>query len=287
MGYYNQYFVVVYSPMGVCMTGFCIDKMSATVRALGSADFYSEFVRFLRTIIAFENVIVLVFSGESRPKVILKEAFGADVFALVESQYLSASYLLDPVYQFHLQGSPAGIYWLAEMAPDSFLRSRYYQWYYGRIGIGDEITIFLPVNETTTITISMGMDRESGNRFTAPEERNLKALQPVLFAFVEKDWQSRNQQSAETRRGPGSLAGSLRELVAARHDISLSNRQAEVALLILQGHSSPSIADKLGVSPHTVKVFRRQLYAKCGIKSQSELFWLMLPILKEISAFSN
>ena len=261
--------------------------MSAAVRALGSADFYAEFVRFLRTIIAFENVIVLVFSGESRPKVVLKEAFGADVFALLESQYLSASYLLDPVYQFHLQGSPVGIYWLAEMAPDSFLRSRYYQWYYGRIGIGDEITIFLPVNETTTITISMGMDRESDKRITAHEERNLKALQPVLFALMEKDWQGRNQQSARSRKGAGSLAGRLRELVAARHGISLSKRQAEVALLILRGHSTPSIAARLDLSPHTVKVFRRQLYARCSIKSQSELFWLMLPILKEISAFSN
>ena len=269
------------------MPGFCIDKMSKAVRALGAEHFYREFAGFLRSVIGFENVIVLVFSGESRPRVLFKQAFGEDVFTLLESQYLSASYLLDPVYQFHLQGNPAGIYWLGEMAPDSFLRTRYYQWYYGRIGIGDEITLFLPVNETTTITISMGMDRNSGKRFAAAEERALKGLQPVLFALMEKDWQSRNQQSDESAKGTGSLAERLRELVSARHDIALSKRQAEVALLILQGHSSPSIAAKLDLSPHTVKVFRRQLYARCSIKSQSELFWLMLPILKEISAFSN
>jgi len=59
----------------------------------------------------------------------------------------------------------------------------------------------------------------------------------------------------------------------------LSRRQAEVALLILQGHSSPSIGLHLGVSPQTVKVFRKQLYARCGISSQAELFGLLMPML--------
>ena len=40
-----------------------------------------------------------------------------------------------------------------------------------------------------------------------------------------------------------------------------------------------SIALKLGVSPQTVKVFRKQLYQRCGISSQAELFSLMLPLL--------
>jgi DNA-binding CsgD family transcriptional regulator len=67
----------------------------------------------------------------------------------------------------------------------------------------------------------------------------------------------------------------------ARHalGIGLSPRQAQVALLILKGHSSLSIGLKLGLSPQTVKVFRKQLYARCGISSQGELFALMLPLL--------
>jgi DNA-binding NarL/FixJ family response regulator len=52
-----------------------------------------------------------------------------------------------------------------------------------------------------------------------------------------------------------------------------------VALLILRGHSTPSIGLRLGVSPQTVKVFRKQLYQRCGISSQAELFSLMLPLL--------
>ncbi len=63
------------------------------------------------------------------------------------------------------------------------------------------------------------------------------------------------------------------------HGVSLSPRQAEIALLILRGHSSVSIGLRLGISAQTVKVFRKQLYRKCGISSQAELFSLLMPLL--------
>ena len=63
-----------------------------------------------------------------------------------------------------------------------------------------------------------------------------------------------------------------------QHGISLSPRQAEVALYILQGHSSLSISLNLNISKETVKVFRKQLYSKCNISSQAELFALLMPI---------
>ena len=48
---------------------------------------------------------------------------------------------------------------------------------------------------------------------------------------------------------------------------------------MLKGNSSVSIGLKLGVSPQTVKVFRKQLYRKCDISSQAELFTMLLPLL--------
>jgi DNA-binding NarL/FixJ family response regulator len=40
-----------------------------------------------------------------------------------------------------------------------------------------------------------------------------------------------------------------------------------------------SISLRLGVSVQTVKVFRKQLYTRCNVSSQAELFSLMLPLL--------
>ena len=61
--------------------------------------------------------------------------------------------------------------------------------------------------------------------------------------------------------------------------IALTPRQAEIALLILRGHSSASAALALGLSPQTVKVFRRQIHARCSVTSQAGLFALLMPHL--------
>lgn len=59
----------------------------------------------------------------------------------------------------------------------------------------------------------------------------------------------------------------------------LSDREAEVARLILQGHSSKVIARMLGNSPETVKVFRKRINTKLGLASSAELFSLFLAAL--------
>ena len=59
----------------------------------------------------------------------------------------------------------------------------------------------------------------------------------------------------------------------------LSDREAEVARLILRGHSSKVIARMLGNSPETVKVFRKRIHTKLGLASSAELFTLFLAAL--------
>ncbi len=56
----------------------------------------------------------------------------------------------------------------------------------------------------------------------------------------------------------------------------LTKRELEIVTLILKGHSNLSLAAVLSLSPNTVKVHRRQIYAKLTISSQAELFRLFL-----------
>ncbi|MGH8464381.1 MAG: response regulator transcription factor, partial [Pseudomonas sp.] len=60
----------------------------------------------------------------------------------------------------------------------------------------------------------------------------------------------------------------------------LTERECEVVRLLLQGHSSQSIAQKLRISPATVKVHRKNLYEKLEIGSQSELLALFIQAIK-------
>jgi DNA-binding CsgD family transcriptional regulator len=56
----------------------------------------------------------------------------------------------------------------------------------------------------------------------------------------------------------------------------LSERESEAARLILQGFSGKAMAQRMGISPETVKVHRRNLYHKLGVAGHAELFALLL-----------
>ena len=52
----------------------------------------------------------------------------------------------------------------------------------------------------------------------------------------------------------------------------LTDREQQIIGLILQGHSSKSVASTLGITPGTVKVHRKNIYTRLKISTQSQLF---------------
>ncbi|MBZ9870492.1 helix-turn-helix transcriptional regulator [Mesorhizobium sp. BR1-1-9] len=260
------------------MTKTVFGSLAQAIDRVGSNDFYPAMAQYLRSCMDYDNVIVIIFVGTNVPDVLYKSVRGPDVFRNVAEQYLPGAYLLDPVYYFHLRRGAPGLYRLLDIAPDQFRRSRYFKWYYGRIGITDEISILLPIGDNTTITISLGKDSSSGQLFSSKAEGQLRQHEPVVMSLLRGHFSASQVRTAVGRK-PRSVIDNLIVTMKSHHDVGLSRRQAEVALLILQGHSSPSIGLHLGVSPQTVKVFRKQLYARCGISSQAELFGLLMPIL--------
>lgn len=264
------------------MRKLVLDALAAALDAVGTADFYRLFGDYLRECIDFDNIIVVIYNGQEKPHIAHSRVHGPNVFRHVEEQYLSGAYLLDPVYHFHLKRGAPGLYRLLDIAPDQFRSSRYFKWYYGRIGITDEISAFLPVDDDMTITISMGKDTSSGTVFSPKAELGLREHEAVILAVLRRHWHTLdvagNQIAPST-----SLTENIRRELQTHHGIDISARQAEVAFLILQGHSSPSIGLQLGISAQTVKVFRKQLYTRCGISSQAELFTLLMPMLGKVN----
>ncbi len=54
-------------------------------------------------------------------------------------------------------------------------------------------------------------------------------------------------------------------------EIKLTNREIEVLKYIVNGYSTPVIAKKLDISPHTVETYRRNLIEKTGSRNAVEL----------------
>lgn len=251
--------------------------LAQVMRQVGRKGFEDALHHWLRRAVGIDNLIVLAYSDTDRPRVLSRHNDLPSVFGALETTYLAGAYQLDPFYGLHRTRAPAGVYRLRDVAPDAFPRSRYYLEYYRQTTLIDELTFFAWPQPALSVQICLGRDAASGLAFGAREVHCCQRIAPIVAALAEAHWQGLAPPPAA--RGE-SLAAGLAQAADRHLGLRLTQRQAEVAILILQGHSTASIGLRLGVSPQTVKVFRRQLYSRCGITSQAELFAQMLPLLR-------
>jgi DNA-binding CsgD family transcriptional regulator len=72
------------------------------------------------------------------------------------------------------------------------------------------------------------------------------------------------------------LRRTVQEALRSRGIPALTPRELEVVGLVLEGHSSESISNLLTISAGTVRIHRKNIYAKMRISSQRELFAIFI-----------
>ena len=250
--------------------------LADAIRLIGQPGFESTLWSLFSTAVAPDNLLALVYRDAGPPQILYSQTYDPTVFARLNTTYLPGAYRLDPFFDLHLQRAPAGAYRLLDVAPDAFLRSRYFSQYYEQTTLIDEVTFVAYPAPGVSLNLCLGRDASSARPYAEREIATCHRLAPIIEALATAHWSTLAHSI-----GPAEDTGGLLARAAyAAHGIHLSPRQAEVALLILRGHSTASIALRLGVSPQTVKVFRRQLYSRCAISSQAELFALMVPMFQ-------
>lgn len=250
--------------------------LAAAITLIGREGFEAALWALFGSLARPDNMLVLVYRDAGPALQLWRKSGDARVFARLESTYLEGAFRLSPFYGLHLRRAAEGLYRLRDIAPDAFQRSRFYVEYFGQTTIIDELAFTVWLGEGLSLNLFLGRDGQSGKVFTAAEFAACQRIAPVIAALARAHWPAPKLASGPVEDTPALLAAAAR-----RQGVALSPRQAEVALLILKGHSTLSIGLHLGLSPQTVKVFRKQLYARCGISSQGELFALMLPLLAE------
>lgn len=251
-------------------------QLAEVIAALGGEEFAPALGRWLKTEIAQDNVTVLAYFTGRAPLAIYKRAPQEEVHVNFDQVYLAGAYLLDPFHDLHTSQAPPGLYRLNEIAPDQFHRNPYFLDYYASTTLMDELAFVSYPAEGVSLHVCLGRDSSSNARFSAREVAQARRIAPIVVALTCRQWSGLAAQGQYSER---EVTRRLIDSLEAAEGVRLSKRQAEVAFLILQGHSSVSIGLRLGISPQTVKVFRKQLYRKCAISSQAELFNLMLPLL--------
>ncbi len=188
--------------------------------------------------------------------------------------YVDGMYLLDPLYQFILQQPDPGFYSLREIAPDNFFRSEFFNQHFIYTRLKDDMFYLLPLENTGTLVIAIG----SARRFNRAELGRFHTLEPWVLSMMKCHWGTTHSQ----QKVPSEHSSIHQRLTASLQNFGrsrLTNRECDIAQMILRGHSSKSAALKLDISHETVKTHRRHIYRKLDLRSQSELFSLFLNAL--------
>jgi DNA-binding CsgD family transcriptional regulator len=256
-----------------------LDKTGDAIRAIGTESFYPILHAALGAAFEFDNFLVIAYRSDNNPVAIYRRSRSALVYAGMDDLYVPSLYVLDPFYTAHMDRVPAGMYRLKNLAPDKFRTTSYFQQYYEKTTLLDELAYFGYTRTGWTVNVCVGRDATSGKIFDRSALARARDVEGIMVAMIEMQWAEFHDSDGLPVSNQETLIPRLMTELREHEGISITRRQAEVAIYILRGHSSNSIALNLGISWQTVKVFRRQLYARCGITSQAELFSLMLPLL--------
>ncbi|WP_432455860.1 MULTISPECIES: helix-turn-helix transcriptional regulator [unclassified Agarivorans] len=251
------------------------------VCSLGSASFPEALSHFVGKLVNFDNLIIIVYHKDHTPEELYRESNNPQVYEKMQTHYLSGAYMLDPFYHVVCRGIQTGIHNIFDLAPDQFKHTSYFSEYYNQTTLIDEFALLARLGHESTLTACFGRDKVRGIPYSKVELKYIKSLENVLSALCSQHWKGYQPKEGKNVVLP-PVTERLRDAMTSQYRITLSPRQAEVAFYILQGHSSLSISLNLSISKETVKVFRKQLYSKCKISSQAELFALLMPVISTL-----
>lgn len=270
-------------------SGFLLEQWSRGAgeifTALESPQFDRVVLKAISRLVQIDFTVAFAYRGRVRPLILcctVEEMYRR----VMLDDYVSGPYLLDPFFHAALSGTKSGCHRLSSFAPDHFRQSEYYRKHYHRTHIGEEIGFFFELPDHVTGVLSVLRWRER-SPISRPEFSILQAIEPTLRAIFIKRWSDASKRMDKPQRVEierGALGNEFFDDFKSFGGSQLSLREHQIVSLILQGHSTESIARQLDLSPGTVKVHRRNVYRKLGISSQAELFAAFLESMREREA---
>ena len=250
------------------------ERVAALLGAVGSRKIAEELVALMCATVKNNGTSLLAFHRDAPPEVLAHSLPPARRRHFLD-RYLAGPYLLDPLYQMALSRDKPSLCRFRDTQPDRFRSSEYYRQYVERTHMVDEMDFLLGINRNSTLVIVVG---RTERRFSRSELRQLRTIEPLVLAAMQRVWDEREQGPDERAR---SMHQRLTECFESFGQKELTKREREITQLLLRGHSSKSIARVLGIAPGTVMVHKRNLFSKLGITSQYELFSSFIDALSQ------
>lgn len=240
------------------------------IEAIGSQE-AGQFARSVLSVagadIRVQHCTVFAFQRYRNPELIsAATCAGPNIARETASPYIHQFFRKDEIQDIIVRRSgiaPNGNIFVHRQSQDDISDSDYRSACYSDVNIKERIANLIRVRHDTWLSVNLYRDVADGPFFSGEIEaiRNLSSL----FAHAAARHYLIN---GDGRRGARNFVTD--EL--ARRGQSLTVREREVALRILDGQTTKVIAEDLAISPSTVVTYRGRAYEKLGVHSRAELF---------------
>ncbi|TGD71704.1 LuxR family transcriptional regulator [Mangrovimicrobium sediminis] len=254
--------------------------LAGLIDNVDSDDFPRELVATLRELVPVDDATVILYPETELPVIEYFEVPATAERSTLDN-FVKGAFLLDPYYLAGSSDGLSGVFRLRDLSPQGFKESEYYKTWYRSCGYQDECGFIIPVSETGFVNVALGKTAARAS-FTRRECELLQDVYPAVAALARKHWALRPVQDAGV-----NLRAQLHSALESFGRSLLTERETQVINLVLHGHSTKTVADKLSISMETVKLHRKHAYAKLEVSSQAELFYLFLDSLMSAQDYSG
>jgi DNA-binding CsgD family transcriptional regulator len=254
--------------------------LAGLIPAVGSADFPDMLIGMLRQLVPVDDATIVVYPGTDLP-VIEHFEVPVDSGRSTMDTFVKGAFLLDPYYLAATRDHKFGLFRLRDLSPTGFRDSEYYKTWYRNCGYQDECGYLLPIDDEGFVNIALGKT-QSRATFSKRERDLLEAICPTIETLSRQHW-----AGAGSAPGEVNLRAQLHSALESFGSSLLTERETQVINLVLHGHSTRTLAEKLSISMETVKLHRKHAYAKLEVSSQAELFYLFLDSLMSAGDYAG
>lgn len=241
-----------------------MDALARAIVAMGTAAHVDRLIDLIVSLVPSDTVTVTRYSVSERPEFVAHRNFDVELVR----RYLEDYYVYDPFFAHWRSNASAGVVPLSALAGPDVRRGRYVAEFLRQGVITDELGVLL--NDGPGWCLGIFLDRRT-LRFLRREIVKMEAWFPVLAALHDRH----REIAAPATKPPAASVKRERSPSSTLPDDlwpELSARERQLVELVLAGHPTASISQRLGITVGTVKNHRRRIYEKLDITTERELF---------------
>jgi DNA-binding CsgD family transcriptional regulator len=236
--------------------------LAAAIGAAGTEDHIDRLIDLIGADIEHELVTVTRYSATKTPQFVKHRRFSD---RMVE-RYLADYYAFDPFYAWWRRERTPGIVPLKALPDDEMKRGQYIAGFLAKSEICDEVGILLADGGDWCLGIFL-------DRTSKPfRDGEIAILNDRFAVFSALHAQHRARHASDESQSQPGMKPQSEPRIPDDLWPELSERERQLVQLILAGHPSATIAERLGITVGTVKNHRRRIYEKLDITTERELF---------------